>query len=125
MRIISQCACPPKTALPWFAAAVFFAASLFPAPDRAAASPQPARPGPPNIVWIWADNLAYGDLSIYGSDRVQTPVIDQLARDGVRFSQFYVSPDGRFLTIEDPDDFAPSIRVVQNWYQKFRDREQD
>ena len=46
---------------------------------------------PPNIVWIWADNLAYGDLSIYGSDRVNTPVIDQLARDGVRFSQYYVA----------------------------------
>ena len=91
MKIISQCAWQPKPALAWFAAAVCFAASLFSTLDRAAASPQPARPGPPNIVWIWADNLAYGDLSIYGSNRVETPVIDQLARDGVRFSQYYVA----------------------------------
>ena len=91
MKIIFQCAWRPKPALPWFAAVVCFAAGLFLAPDRAAASPQQARPGPPNIVWIWADNLAYGDLSIYGSNRVKTPVIDQLARDGVRFSQYYVA----------------------------------
>jgi uncharacterized sulfatase len=46
---------------------------------------------PPNIVWIWADNLAYGDLGVYGSDRVRTPVIDQLARDGVRLTRYYVA----------------------------------
>ena len=45
----------------------------------------------PNIVWIWADNLAYGDLSIYGSNRVKTPVIDRLATEGARFTQFYVA----------------------------------
>jgi arylsulfatase A-like enzyme len=28
----------------------------------------------PNIVWIWADNLAYGDLGVYGSDRVEDQV---------------------------------------------------
>jgi len=45
----------------------------------------------PNIVWIWADNLAYGDLGAYGSDRVKTPVIDQLATDGARFTQYYIA----------------------------------
>jgi arylsulfatase A len=56
--------------------------------DALAADQQPPRP---NILFIWADNLGYGDLGLYGSDRVETPVIDQLARDGVRFDQFYVA----------------------------------
>jgi arylsulfatase A len=50
---------------------------------------QPARP--PNIIWIWADNLAYSDLGIYGGQSARTPVIDGLAREGVRFTQYYVA----------------------------------
>jgi uncharacterized sulfatase len=45
----------------------------------------------PNIVWIWADNLAYGDLPCYGNDRIETPVLDQMAAEGVRFMQYYVA----------------------------------
>lgn len=46
---------------------------------------------PPNLVWIWADNLAYGDLGVYGNERVRTPVLDRLASEGVRFTQYYVA----------------------------------
>lgn len=46
---------------------------------------------PPNIVWIWADNLAYRDLSCYGNPRIQTPVIDRLAQDGCRFTQYAIA----------------------------------
>ena len=35
----------------------------------------------PNIVWIWADNLAYGDVGVYSSDRVETPVNLETAVD--------------------------------------------
>ncbi len=45
----------------------------------------------PNIVWIWADNLAYADLSCFGSPSIRTPVIDQLAVDGVKLTQYYVA----------------------------------
>ena len=45
----------------------------------------------PNIVWIWADNLAWADLGIYGSRHIQTPVIDNLARGGARFTQYYIA----------------------------------
>jgi len=48
-------------------------------------------PDRPNLVWIWADNLAYGDLSCYGSDHVRTPVIDRLAAEGARFTQYYIA----------------------------------
>jgi arylsulfatase A len=43
---------------------------------------------PTNIVLIYADDLGYGDLGCYGS-KIPTPNIDQLAADGVRFTQFY------------------------------------
>jgi hypothetical protein len=41
-------------------------------------------PRKPNLVWIWADNLAYGDLGVYGNQEIETPVIDGLAESGVR-----------------------------------------
>lgn len=53
-----------------------------------------ARPGArrPNVVLILTDDQGYGDLSCHGNDKINTPNIDSLARDGVEFSQFYVSP---------------------------------
>jgi len=43
---------------------------------------------PPNIVFILADDLGYGDLSAYGQRKFNTPHIDQLAKQGMRFTQF-------------------------------------
>ncbi len=47
--------------------------------------------GKPNIVLILADDLGYGDLSCYGAPKIHTPVLDQLAREGTRFTQYEVS----------------------------------
>ncbi len=44
---------------------------------------------PPNIVFIMADDLGYGDLGCYGQKRIETPHIDRLAREGMRFTDFY------------------------------------
>lgn len=44
-----------------------------------------ARPKP-NVVFIFADDLGYGDLSCYGSTKVQTPNLDKLAAEGKRFT---------------------------------------
>src|SRR5690606_22056762 len=41
----------------------------------------------PNIIYIIADDLGYGDLSCYGQKRFQTPNIDRLAAEGMRFTQ--------------------------------------
>ena len=41
---------------------------------------------PRNIVLIYADDLGYGDVSCYGATRVQTPNVDRLAREGLRFT---------------------------------------
>ncbi|MBD3239310.1 MAG: sulfatase-like hydrolase/transferase, partial [Chitinivibrionales bacterium] len=43
----------------------------------------------PNIVFILADDLGYGDLSCYGQQRFRTPNIDRLAAEGMRFTQHY------------------------------------
>lgn len=55
------------------------------------AEAQAADQGPPNIVFMFADDLGYGDLSCYGHPYAKTPVLDQLAKEGTRFTQFYVT----------------------------------
>lgn len=53
-----------------------------------AASPRRTSP-PPNIVFILADDLGYGELGSYGQTLIQTPRLDQMAAEGMRFTQFY------------------------------------
>ena len=43
----------------------------------------------PNFVFILADDLGYGDLSCYGHPTIMTPHLDRMAREGMRFTQFY------------------------------------
>ena len=43
----------------------------------------------PNIIFILADDLGYGDLSCYGQEKFATPNIDRLASEGMKFRQFY------------------------------------
>ena len=44
---------------------------------------------PPNVIFILADDLGYGDLSCYGQSNFSTPNIDQLAKEGLIFTQHY------------------------------------
>ncbi|MBX2822408.1 MAG: arylsulfatase [Rhodothermaceae bacterium] len=44
---------------------------------------------PPNIILIVADDLGYGDLGAYGQTQIQTPYLDQLAAEGIMFTDFY------------------------------------
>ena len=43
----------------------------------------------PNIIFIMADDLGYGDLGCYGQKLIETPHIDRLAKEGIRFTQAY------------------------------------
>ncbi len=43
----------------------------------------------PNIIYILADDLGYGDLGCYGQKDIQTPHVDRLAKAGIRFTQHY------------------------------------
>jgi len=46
-------------------------------------------PAKPNIVFILADDLGYGDLGCYGQTKIRTPHLDKLAADGIRFTHCY------------------------------------
>jgi arylsulfatase A-like enzyme len=43
----------------------------------------------PNLIWIMADDLGYGELGSYGQQIIQTPHLDRMASEGLRFTQFY------------------------------------
>src|SRR4051794_41588328 len=45
----------------------------------------------PNVLVVLADDLGWGDLSCYGGQLAATPHLDRMAREGVRFTQFYVA----------------------------------
>jgi arylsulfatase A-like enzyme len=59
---------------------LFFSLSLFTA--------EAARP---NFIFVLIDDMGYGDLSCYGNSKVQTTNLDRLAKEGIRFTQFYVA----------------------------------
>src|SRR5204863_6609999 len=58
---------------------------LLSSPSLRAAAP----PTRPNVIVILADDLGWTDLACYGSDLHETPHLDRLAKDGVRFTQSY------------------------------------
>jgi arylsulfatase len=68
----------------------------------ASCSHQPERMAQPNIIYILADDLGYGDLGCYGQSKIETPNIDRLAAEGIRYTQFYagapVSAPSRCIT---------------------------
>src|SRR5438034_3195827 len=68
---------------------MLIAAAAFAAPPALAAENKP------NVVFILADNVGYGDLGSYGGGELRgapTPRLDQMAREGLRFTQFLVEP---------------------------------
>jgi len=53
--------------------------------------PEPVVSKRPNIILILADDLGYGELSCFGQKRFNTPNIDRIASEGIKFKQFYTS----------------------------------
>ena len=45
----------------------------------------------PNVLLIITDNQGWGDIHSHGNDKINTPVMDRLASDGIRFDRFFVS----------------------------------
>ena len=50
-----------------------------------------AQKNKPNIIYIYADDLGYGELGCYGQQKIKTPSLDRLAKEGIRFTQHYTS----------------------------------
>jgi arylsulfatase len=46
---------------------------------------------PPNVVIIFVDDMGYSDVGVYGAQGIKTPHLDQMAADGMRFTDFYVT----------------------------------
>lgn len=61
-----------------------FALNLFPVLGRAAEAAEK-----PNIIFILADDLGYGDVGCFGQQKIATPNLDRMAAEGMRFTQFY------------------------------------
>lgn len=51
-----------------------------------------AKPARPNILLVVTDDMGYGDATCYWNTDLQTPAIDSVARNGIRFTQFRVNP---------------------------------
>ena len=66
----------------------FLLATVMPLFFAGSASPQTR---PPNVIVIMADDLGYGDVSCYGAEALQTPHIDRLAKEGLKFTSGYCS----------------------------------
>ena len=69
--------------------------ALFTSLVCAIAAPASAQLSQPNILFILADNVGYGDIGAYGGGELRgspTPRIDQLAAEGLRLTQFLVEP---------------------------------
>lgn len=82
------------------------------------------RAAPPNIVFMYADNLGFGDLGCYGNTEVKTPHLDRLAAEGVRCTDYYVVTStctvsrGAVLTGRHPlrNGLLHQLVVEENWH---------
>lgn len=52
----------------------------------------PVSSAAPNILLLFADDLGYGDLGVYGNPTIRTPNLDELASEGLRMTSFYSAP---------------------------------
>lgn len=64
---------------------------LFFAPNVGAGDEEAEATRPPNFVVVYADDLGYADVGCFGGQAVVTPQLDQMAKEGTRFTSFYVA----------------------------------
>lgn len=75
----------------------------------------------PNIVYILADDLGYGELGCYGQQKIETPNIDALARDGKKFTQHYAFPvcaPSRYSLLTGINSGSAYIRGNDEWSER-------
>lgn len=76
----------------------------------------------PNILFILADDLGYGDLGCYGQEKILTPNIDELARQGMKFTQHYsgspVCAPSRYIFLTGLHSGHAFIRGNHEWAER-------
>jgi CO/xanthine dehydrogenase Mo-binding subunit/aerobic-type carbon monoxide dehydrogenase small subunit (CoxS/CutS family) len=70
----------------------------------------------PNVIFILADDLGYGDLGSFGQTKIKTPNLDRLAAEGMRFTQAYAgttvcAPSRCALLTENDDNISIGVRT--------------
>ena len=45
----------------------------------------------PNVILVFIDDMGWGDVSCFGNEAAQTPEVDRMAKEGIRFELFYVN----------------------------------
>lgn len=84
-------------------------------------TPAPGKKKLPNIIYIYADDLGYGDIGCYGQQKIETPHIDALAKNGMRFTQHYAFPvcaPSRYLLMTGTHSGKAYIRGNHEWGER-------
>ena len=71
-----------------------------------------------NVVLIFADDQGYGDLGCFGSKKIKTPNIDQMAKEGRKFTNFMVWRTVRTYTVEIALLVNPHFIMCKCWHYK-------
>ncbi|MGB5434723.1 MAG: arylsulfatase [Maribacter sp.] len=76
----------------------------------------------PNIIYILADDLGYGDVGVYGQEKIETPNIDALAQNGMLFTQHYssapVCAPARYMLLTGKHAGHAYIRSNSEWKER-------
>lgn len=72
-------------------------------------------PQKPNIIFIMCDDMGYGDLGCYGQPYISTPNIDNMAREGMRFTQAYARKSGECTFARIVDDRTTYRTLRSAW----------
>lgn len=75
----------------------------------------------PNIVYILADDMGYGELGCYGQEKIETPNLDALAKRGMRFTQHYAFPvcaPSRYSLMTGKNSGKAYIRGNDEWAER-------
>ncbi len=77
----------------------------------------------PNIIFIFADDLGYNHLSSYGASKIKTPVLDQMAAEGIRFTDFYaaasVCTPSRYALLTGRYPHRAKDRAMLRWIEPY------
>ena len=76
----------------------------------------------PNIIYILADDLGYAELGAYGQEKIETPNIDALAKEGMLFTQHYTSAPvcapARYMLLTGTHSGHAYIRGNEEWGER-------